>query len=366
MNGTGWSRAGVVLAAVACLLAAGSGVRAQAPKYPVGVLGRFTPDGMLIQRVIPDSPADKAGVQAGDLLVKIDGQPIGGQDDFVSVINSSGGSVVVTLRKGGKGPLTRVTLDLLGTRAGVPAAYFLGVTGSFSRDGMRLQTVIPGTPAARVGLEKGDTIVRINGVPVLSQADLFAVLYKSGGTVTLNVAKGNGRLVRLDADLRAYHLGAVGEFTRDGLVVGVVAPATPAAVAGLQQGDLILRIDNQRVRNQDEFKQALKSSGGSVTLLVKRGIAPPVRVPVDLTNNALGAWCEPAGEGLRITTVLPGGPADLIGLQRGDVLLKLDDRRIRSKSDLAGALRDARGLVTLTVRKADTQSLVRLDVDLAR
>jgi S1-C subfamily serine protease len=335
-------------------------------KYQVGVLGRFTPDGMLIQRIVPDSPADRAGVQAGDLLVKLDGQFIGGQDDFVAVVNSSGGSVVAMLRRGGKGPLTRVTLDLAGSRAGPAGAYFLGVTGSFTRDGMRLQTVIPGTPAARAGLEKGDTIVRINSVPILSQAELYAVLYKSGGSVTLNVVKGNGRAVRLDADLRTYHLGAVGEFTRDGMVIATVAPDTPAAAAGLQQGDLILRIDDQRVRSQDEFKKALKNSGGSATLLVKRGSAPPVRVPVDLTNNQLGAWCEQSSEGVRITNVLPGGPADQIGLQRGDVLLKVDDQRIRSKKDLVGALRDARGLVTLTVRKADSQRLAKLDVDLAR
>src|SRR5689334_7921587 len=82
-------------AAVALVLAAGSRAGAQTPRYSLGILGKYTPDGMLVQSVTPGSPMDRAGVQRGDLILKIDGQLIQNQDDLVAVINSSGGSVLL-------------------------------------------------------------------------------------------------------------------------------------------------------------------------------------------------------------------------------------------------------------------------------
>jgi S1-C subfamily serine protease len=367
MKTSGWKQAAVTVAALACVLAGGSLAEAQTLKYPVGMLGKYTPDGMLIQKVVSDTPADKAGLQSGDLILKVDGRLITNQDDFVGVINTSGGQVVLVVKKGGNGKVCRVGLDLASTnKQGPPAPYFLGVIGTFTPDGMRVANAIPGTPAARAGLDKGDIIFRIDGIPITNQNDFFTVLYKSGGSVTLSVKKAGGKLVKQDVDLTTYELGAVGEFGRDGMTIGVVAPATPAAYVGLQKGDRILRIDNQAVRSQKEFDRLINNSGGVVTLTVQRPGQQPTRLQVELTNNQLGAWCEPATEGMRLTAVVPGSPADIIGLERGDVIVKIDDQRMRSNADLISALRNARGLVTLVVRKGRTDRLVRLDVDLAR
>jgi S1-C subfamily serine protease len=357
----------VALITLACLAGAASPAPGQDLKYPVGMLGKYTADGMLLQKVIPDKPADKAGLQSGDLILKVDGRLITNQSDLADVINSSGGQVVLVVKKASSGRICRVGLDLTGTnKQGPPAPYFLGVVGRFTPDGLLVANAIPGTPAARLGLDKGDLLVRIDGVPAITQADFFAVLYKSGGSVTLQVRKANGRLLKLDADLTTYELGTGGEFTKDGLLIGVVAPGTPAAYTGLQKGDLILAIDNQPVRNQKDFDRLIKNSGGAVTLLVQRPGQRATRLQVELTNNPLGAWCEPATEGMRLVAVVPGSPAEAIGLERGDILVKIDDQRVRSNADLLSALRSARGLVTLVVRKGQTNRLVKLDVDLAR
>ncbi len=345
----------VVLAALAGALGAGPAraqIAANPLKYDVGMFGKFTTDGVLIQKVVSGTPADKAGIQVGDL---------------VTVINSSGGQVVCVVRKGGNGKIHRVGLDLTGTcKNGPPSPYFLGITGTFTRDGAVVNTVLPGTPAARVGLAKGDLIYRINGLPVVTQEDFFAVLYKSGGTVTLNIKKADGKLAKHEVDLTTYELGVVGEFNRDGMVIGAVAPLTPAAYVGLQKGDAILRIDNQPVRSQKEFDKFIAASGGSVSLLVQRPGQRAATIQVDLMNNQLGAWCEPSKEGMRITTVVAGGPAAAIGLERGDVIVRIDDRRVESNAELVNALRNARGLVTMVVRKGGVGRLVKLDVDLAR
>jgi len=339
----------------------------QITKYPVGMLGKFTPDGMLIQKVLAETPATRGGLQSGDLILKVDGRLITNQDDFIAVINSSGGQVVLVVKKGSDGRITRVGLDLAGTnKKGPPAPYFLGVVGSFTPNGMLVANSIPCTPAARVGLDKGDLIFGINKVTITNQNDLFTVLYSSGGSVTLQIKKANGRIVVQDVDLTNYDLGVLGEFSKDGMTIGVVAPATPAAYVGLQKGDMILRIDNQTVRSQKDFDRLIKNSGGSVSLIVQRLGGGPTRLQVDLTNNQLGAWCEPATEGMRLTSVVPGSPAEAIGLARGDIIIKIDDHRTRTNAELANALRNARGLVTLTVRKGDTSGIVKLDADLAR
>lgn len=53
-----------------------------------------------------------------------------------------------------------------------------------------------------------------------------------------------------------------------GLVVERVAPFTPAARLGLEPGDVILRVNDQRIRRDGDLQRALRFSGGYVRLLV--------------------------------------------------------------------------------------------------
>ena len=364
MRSSAWKAMAVALV---CVLAAGAPGWAQDFKYPVGMLGKYTTDGMLIQKVVSGTPADKGGLQGGDLVLKVDGRLITNQDDFASTINSSGGQVMMVVKKGSNSRICRVGLDLSGTsKLGPPAPYFLGVVGTFTRDGLLVGNAVPGTPAATAGLDKGDLIFRINTLPIVTQSDFFTVLYSSGGAVTLQVKKAGGRRVKLDISLTTYELGTLGTFNKDGsMTIGVVAPATPAAYVGLQKGDVIQRIDNQLVRSQKDFDRLVNNSGGAVTLLVQCAGQRATRVDVELMNNQLCAWCEAATEGMRIVAVVPGGPADAIGLQRGDTLVKIDDQRLRSNADLVRAVRNARGLVTITYRQGATDRLTKIEVDLA-
>lgn len=59
----------------------------------MGSLGRLgvVPASVLISRVSPDSPAEKAGLAAGDLLLTADGAPIGSFATFAEMVRSSGG-----------------------------------------------------------------------------------------------------------------------------------------------------------------------------------------------------------------------------------------------------------------------------------
>jgi S1-C subfamily serine protease len=358
-----------VLALLTLLAPSASEGFAQVPRYTLGVRGTYTPDGMRIDAVAPGSPAEKVGLQRGDLILKIDGQTVLNQQDFAGAIDGSQGSAILIVRKGNNPRPVRLIADLVGNSISrwTAGPYLLGIIGTFTPQGMRVGHVVPGTPAERTGLKGGDVVMAVNGRPVTNQNELFAVLNSSGGKVALHVRRANGQGVRLDADLAQHTLGVVGEFTRDGLVVGVAAPGTPAERYGLQRGDLIVRVEGQMVRNQTELDNVLANSGGLATLLVRK--APngaPARIQVDLTNNPLGAWCEPVPDGMRVTTVAPGTPAERIGLERGDLIRKVDDRPVRSQAELSAALFNSGGSVTLSVRKPSTGRDVRMDADLVR
>ena len=358
--------AGILALAALGVFAAGV-VRAQDLAYPISIRGQFTTAGMLVQSVPPGSPEAAAGLQRNDLILKVDGQAITNQADLVTIINSSGGSVTLTVRRA-TGQVGRIKLDLTGggRRGGGPAApYLLGVTGLYRPAGMLIQTVIPFTPAARIGLKPGDLIVRINGQAIRNQRDLFTVLNSSGGKAVLDVVKALTRLtVRLTADLKVYELGALGDFIPQGMRVRVVAPGTAADRIGLVPGDIIGRIDNRVIRRQLDVEAALRASGGTVALLVKKApLGEVVTLRADLVNNPLGAWCDPGNGGLRIVSVLPGTPAAALGLERGDLIVKVDVTVVRTNRQLTLALQNSGGAATLLVRKGgQLGQLTKLDV----
>jgi S1-C subfamily serine protease len=319
---------------------------------------------MLIGLVVPGSAADGAGLVPGDLIMKMDNQVIRNPQDFSQVLNASGGLVAIVVRRAATGIIERVTADLTGMRV---APYLLGVRGRYLPQGMLITSVGPATAAGRIGLRPGDLIGRINGRLIASQNALFQALYDSGGQVDLATLKGGtGQVVNLHAFLQVYQLGVLGDFTPQGMVVVIVAPETPAARAGLKRGDLLLNIDGKVIPNQTAFDAALSRSGGSVVLKVRRGGGAPGTIQVNLMSSPLGAWTESVADGLRVATVADGTPAARAGLKKQDVILRVEDRRVKTQDSLLRALDGVRGQTTLEVRLGQTGRVVQLDVDLTR
>lgn len=84
------------------------------PKWRLG-LQVFDNDGngVLIKRVFPGTPAEKAGLEAGDVLVAIDGQPVKGEDDFANAIDGSAGKIKVQVQRNGEALSREIKLDRL-------------------------------------------------------------------------------------------------------------------------------------------------------------------------------------------------------------------------------------------------------------
>ena len=68
-------------------------------------------EGVLIQRVAPFGPADKAGIKRDDILLAVGDKPIKKYVDLVDASNASGGKMSLKLLRGGKTIIVAVTLD---------------------------------------------------------------------------------------------------------------------------------------------------------------------------------------------------------------------------------------------------------------
>jgi serine protease Do len=176
--------------------------------------------GALVSSVEAGSPAEKADIRAGDVVLAVDGMAVEDSADLPRII-------------GDKRPGTRVRLELW-------------------RDGRKLAvTAVLGEMSAEAPAQPGSA-------PQPGE--------DAGGRL--------GLAARALSAQEASQLGIAG-----GLVVERVTG--PAAQAGLQAGDIVLALNNQPVRNVEQFRQLLSRAGNRFALLIQRGdtrIFVPVRI----------------------------------------------------------------------------------------
>ncbi len=173
--------------------------------------------------------------------------------------------------------------------------------GLKDRQGAVIAQVVPGSPAEKAGLRAGDIVLAVDGRAVVSANALRNAIgmTRRGSTVTLDVLR-DGRAQKLNVKIEAIagertaskdqapQSGApsrrlagveLGEIEPDHPLAGVeqgvqvyaVEAGSPAARAGLREGDIILSIDRRRVRSVKEAEAALKGAGERLLLHVRRG-----------------------------------------------------------------------------------------------
>lgn len=138
-------------------------------------------------------------------------------------------------------------------------------------------SVTPGKPAARAGLQGGDRIVTIGGEKIEDFDDLKMAINLHAGTALRVEYLRNGvrHQTTLTPERENTDLGPIGRaylVPYYPTVVGRVSPDTPAARAGLKQGDRILSANGRPTLEYPAFEQALTASkNGPVALEVQRG-----------------------------------------------------------------------------------------------
>lgn len=168
--------------------------------------------GVIVAEVSKDSPAAKAGLKQGDIIIGYRGKPVKNVGEFRNrvALTPPGSKERLTLLRDGKRETVTVTIGKL-TREKLAAAE--GPTQSAEELGITVQTVTP-----RLAEQ-------------------------------LNVEPGSG------------------------VVVTEVRPGSIAAMAGITPGTIILQVDRKPVANAAEFRQAIKKSSAAkrVLLLIRQG-----------------------------------------------------------------------------------------------
>jgi len=170
------------------------------------------PDGALVSQVTPDSPAQRAGLQSGDVILEINGQPVNESNQL---------RMTVSMMSPGQDAKLKVLRD--------------GQTRQFT---VKVEEM-PGEKVTRASAEPGQTEKALQGVEVE------------------------------DLDARsARQLGLPA--TTKGVVVTNVDPSSQAAASGLHEGDVIQEVNRKPVVSAQDFAQALRKSDGESLLLVNR------------------------------------------------------------------------------------------------
>lgn len=179
-------------------------------------LGLPKAEGALVSNVEAGGPADAAGIQAGDIILRFDGRPVELGTDLQRMVGDTkpGTKAPVTVWRKGQTHDLQVTVVEVPVDAAAGAAQahrsdpsaprasnVLGLTvGELSADQLKtlkikggVQVVNADGPAARVGLRRGDVVLRIgaNDVTSVAQFNTLCAQLDPQKTVPLLVRRGD-------------------------------------------------------------------------------------------------------------------------------------------------------------------------------
>ncbi|MDI9370521.1 MAG: DegQ family serine endoprotease [Synergistota bacterium] len=164
-------------------------------------------NGAVVSDVMPDSPAEKAGLHRGDVILEVDGASVKNHQEFVMKIRQmlAGTKVKLTVVRQKKTIEIDATLgDMPGSEVravpgegGAKALKGLGIEVSSVTDevrkknglkkdeGVLISSVEEGSMAQRAGIRENDVILEMNGLRLSGLSDLDRVDDKSGSAVLL-------------------------------------------------------------------------------------------------------------------------------------------------------------------------------------
>ena len=292
---------------------------------------RSSKEGAQIHSVGRGGPSNSAkpSLIRGDVITKINGLPVSGIKDLVRLskkITDGKMEPVSTLVSFERDMAQLLTVVKIGPEAEENRPVqawkpWLGVsTQVLTREitealkmpkatrGIRIAQVYPRTPAKKAGMKAGDLLFRIDGQIIQAyrteDAEVFGNMIKEYKPDSIALFSGmrDGKLIDLNVTLEKRpdpsnelpdYEEETFEFTvrelsfgdrvskrlkekEPGLVVENVEPAGWASLAGLRQGDLVLRINGESMSEVDLFEkkmnQWIKEKEKRIIFFVKRGI----------------------------------------------------------------------------------------------
>jgi membrane-associated protease RseP (regulator of RpoE activity) len=214
-------------------------------------------NGVVVDEVMTDSAAEKAGVKAGDVVVHFDGENVRSAAQLTRLVRETvaGRTVKMGVIRGGK----RMDLDVAPAEA--ENVLDLAVAGKRLPNLERDLEVVP---------ERGQVYRFDRRTPAPGGTFTWEerVPTPGAGAGNLTFSMGRGRLgvnvQELTPELAAYF------GVKDGLLVNSVQADTPAAKAGIKAGDVIGTVNAKAVVTSSELTEELADKEGDVTIGVTR------------------------------------------------------------------------------------------------
>ena len=160
--------------------------------------------GAFVSQVMPGSAAAKAGIKAGDVITSLNGKPISSFAALRAQVGTMpiGSKVQLGLVRDGKAVNATVELQQSNQTQVDSSTIFNGIEGTEMSNkgqdkGVVVNNVKAGTPAAQIGLKKGDIIVGANQQPVKNIADLRKIFDAKPSVLALNIQRGDSTIYLL-------------------------------------------------------------------------------------------------------------------------------------------------------------------------
>lgn len=284
-----------------------------------------------------------------------------------------------------------------------PCKVFIGVGTSAVSEGLKVDYTVDNTPATTYGVQAGDVILTLDGVAVRSQSELIRERdkHQQGEAFTLSILREGSPMTiqarfkscsaeELDearqkreerwaekevrmAEMKARIEARVQEkmkgmeqgerpilgiyentdVNETGIAIGSVIPGKGAAVAGLQAGDVVVKVDGKTVTGGITLRTALvghkpgeqvkvvylrdgKTIEADVTLSADR-YAYTHKSERDPCKVFIGVYTSSRaldGRGSRVTGVIDGTPAKQSGIQPGDIIMALNGQPVNDYTEL--------------------------------
>lgn len=206
--------------------------------------------GVAIDKVLKDSPAEKAGLQANDVIIRFNGESVTSVNKLTRLIRevAPDHKVNITVLRGGSERSIEVTM---GKRE-----FALSTGGLLSGEFPKFEN-FPSLPNV-MAVPRG----QISPAPRIGVGDGSVFYWSTGAHRRIGVT-----LTSLTKQLGDYF----GVTDGKGLLINEVRADSPAAKAGLKAGDVIVEADGKKVENNaDLIKTINEKKEGSVTITVIR------------------------------------------------------------------------------------------------
>ncbi len=215
-------------------------------------------DGVLVSDVIEDSPAEKAGIKPGDVIVKMDDREVEDSADVIQYVRK-------------RDPGTEIRIDFL-------------------REGKK------GSENVKLGEREADTVRILSGDEDAPSVHAFSF----SGPPRIGVV-----VQPMDENLAGYFDVKEDE----GVLVVRVMEDSPAEEAGIKSGDVIVEVAGKKVRQAEDIREAVgdREAGDEIALrIIRKGKDRDIQVTLDENSHAWFSGSDLPGPNMKW---LPDVPA---------------------------------------------------------